>query len=42
MVSSKNNENTIPFLGGSVGERIFYIITLITFRWRSIGIRDEL
>ena len=30
MVSSKNNENTIPFLGGCGWERIFYIITVIT------------
>jgi hypothetical protein len=37
MASSKNNENTLPLLGGSLGERIFYIITLITFRWRSKG-----
>ena len=30
MASSKNNENTLPILGGSYGERIFYIITVIT------------
>ena len=30
MASSKNNENTLPILGGSFGERIFYIITVIT------------
>ena len=30
MASSKNNENTFPISGGSVGVRIFYIITVIT------------
>lgn len=30
MASSKNNENTLPILGGSDGVRIFYIITVIT------------
>jgi hypothetical protein len=32
MAYSKNNENIIPFLDGSKGEQIFYIITLINFQ----------
>ena len=37
MASSKNNENTVPIQGGSLGERIFYIITVITAVGEAMG-----
>ena len=37
MVSSKNNENTVPIQGGSEGERIFYIISVITAVGEAMG-----
>jgi hypothetical protein len=46
--SSKNNENyvsgSVPILssGGCGWERIFYIITLITFRGTAWGVGNEL
>jgi hypothetical protein len=40
--SSKNNENTIPLLGGCGWVRIFYIITLITAAGDALGVGKEL
>jgi len=34
---SKNNENTVPISGGSVGVRLFYIITVITADGEALG-----
>ena len=40
--SSKNNEKTVPILGGCGWVRIFYIITLITAAGDALGVGKEL